>query len=291
MLHQNGRSVQRKKNQKNKFGVCSMFGIKDNKEGRNIALAFFDVLGTSALISHGSYQKVYKYYSLLSKLCSEEEIPIAFSRLPGTRSESNRILLSCSLHHAYFSDTFIIWIEINDDDEQFGLDLQGFYEKCMEIFIESIKQRIPLRGAIAKGLAIMDEENKLFLGKPIVDAVKAEKQQNWMGIGFTASCQQMHIEEARLCLPYTKHIKKKANIQSEVQPLFVNCVLDWPKYWRETESQSVVPIIEEMNQDEQFSSYYDNAVTFVKYSLENNHFWEQKLPSPRPLRPFIVLDP
>ncbi len=268
-----------------------MFGIQENKDEKTIALAFFDILGTSAKIAQGNYQKVYQYYSLLSQLCSEEDVPIAFSHLPGSVGGDSRILLSCPLHHAYFSDTFIIWIEITDADEEFGLDLQGFYEKCIEIFIASMKQGIPLRGAIAKGRSIMDEENKLFLGKPIVDAARAESRQNWMGVAFTASCQQMRIEEARLCLPYTDHIKKETVKQPDGEPLFVNCVLDWPGYWRKTENKNVIPIIAKMNDDERFSSYYDNAIKFVNYSLEQEHFWDYKLPPPRPMRPFIVLDP
>lgn len=41
------------------------------------------------------------------------------------------------------------------------MGIAGFYEKCLTIFIEALKKGIPLRGSIAKGTAIMDENNKL----------------------------------------------------------------------------------------------------------------------------------
>ena len=255
-------------------------------EQKNIAIAFFDILGTAKRIYRGQYDQVYDFYSYMVKLCSEEQIPLSFSNLPGHQNDGKAdTVLYYPLKHAFFSDTFIVWIEVI---ESFGMSLNGFYEKCMDIFIEAIKRGIPLRGAISRGTAIMNEEDKLYLGKPIVEAARAESAQNWVGVGLTASCQQASLSEAWLLLPYDGHIKDKIKNESKEQ-LFNSCVLDWPKYWRKTQSDEVIPYIEKMNDDPSFSSYYDNAITFVNYSLENDHFWDQKIPPPPPLTPLIVL--
>lgn len=57
------------------------------------------------------------------------------------------------MKHAFFSDTFY---NLDRIPNLFGMSLRGFYKKCMDIFVEAIKRGIPLRGAIARGSAIMD---------------------------------------------------------------------------------------------------------------------------------------
>ena len=256
-----------------------------NKE-KNITLAFFDILGTSDKIKDDQYKKVYDFYSYMVDLCSQEQIPLSFSKLPGHSEGNADIVIDYSMKHAFFSDTFIIWIEYQT---LFGMSLRGFYEKCMDIFVEAIKRGIPLRGAIARGSAIMDEKRKIFLGKPIVEAARAESAQNWLGIGLTKTCKKVTVSEAWLLLPYEKHIKDKYANKGE--KLFTNCVLDWPKYWRNTQNEDVIALIEKMNDNQAYYSYYDNTIAFIKYSEMNNNYWEDKLPPTPPLKPLLVLRP
>lgn len=251
---------------------------------KNIVLAFFDILGTSEKIRNGQYDEVYSFYSYMVKLCSEEQIPLSFSGLPGHIEDDVETVIKYPMKHAFFSDTFIIWIEYQP---LFGMSLRGFYEKCMDIFVEAIKRGIPLRGAISRGNAIMDEESKIYLGRPIVEAAKAESAQNWMGIGLTSSCQEMTVSEAWLMLPYDEHIKKDCSKKKDI--LFTGCALDWPKYWRNTQNGNVIELINSMNTVKMFSCYYDNAIKFVQYSDENKEFWSDKLPKPPSLRPSIVI--
>lgn len=258
--------------------------MSDIKE-KNIALAFFDILGTSEKINNNQYNEVYEFYSYMADLCSEEQIPISFSKLPGHFNEGYNLVLNFPMKHAFFSDTFIVWVEY---EELFGMSLRGFYEKCMDIFIEAIKRGIPLRGAISRGTAIMNDDKKLYLGKPLVEAARAEAAQNWMGIALTRSCQEAALSEAWLLLPYTEHIKEEY-IKKSKDILFTNCVLDWPKYWRNTQNEEVIPLIKRMNNRIEFSSYYDNAIKFVNYSEKNADFWEDIIDPPPPLKPFIVL--
>lgn len=249
-----------------------------------IALAFFDILGTSESIRQGEYNKVYDFYSYMVKLCSEEEIPLSFPSLPGSIKKDVETVLMFPMKHAFFSDTFIVWVEYKP---VFMMSLAGFYEKCMRIFTEAIKRGIPLRGAISRGDAIMDDDNKLYLGKPLVEAARAESCQNWLGIALTASLQESSLSEAWSLLPYDDHIKTDKAKQYQ-EPLFTSAVLDWPKLWRNTEKDEVGPYIEKMNINEKFSSYYENTIKFVRYSAENDDYWDDKLPHPK-FSPKIVL--
>ena len=49
--------------------------------------------------------------------------------------------------------------------------------------------------------------------------------------------------------PYKKDDKKN-------ESLITKLVLDWPKRWRDTKQGNVVEILEKLNDDERFSSYY-----------------------------------
>lgn len=259
-------------------------GNNNLHESKNIVLAFFDILGTSEKIKHEQYDKVYDFYCYMVNLCSEERIPLSFYALPGHPHDGSEIVILFPINHAFFSDTFIVWIECHD---LFGMSSRGFFEKCMKIFIEALKYGIPLRGAISRGSAIMDSQNNIYLGKPIVEAAKAEVAQNWLGIGLTSSFQETTVSETHLLLPYHDHIKEKY-MEKNKEILFVEAVLDWPKYWRNVEKDSPIPYIQAMNTDGNFSSYYDNAIKFVNYSFENRNFWDDKIPPSPPMRPKIV---
>ncbi len=139
-------------------------------------------------------------------------------------------------------------------------------KNVQEFFIEAIKKGIPLRGSISRGTAIMDEENKLFLGKPLAEAAKAEPAQQWLGIGLTKSCENIYPTEARYLFPFEEHIKKdKEDFLSIV-------VLNWARYFRETEKYDPIPYIDKMNTDDKFSIYYEITKKYIQLSKEHNDF-------------------
>lgn len=167
------------------------------------------------------------------------------------------------------------------------MNSRGFFEKCMRIFIEALKYGIPLRGAISRGSAIMDVQNNIYLGKPILETAQAEAAQNWLGIGLTSSFQETTISETHLLLPYHNHIKE-TYMKKDKEILLVESVLDWPKYWRNVKKDNPIPYIQTMNIDENFSGYYNNAIKFVNYSFKSQNFWNDKIPPPPPMRPIIM---
>ena len=85
--------------------------------------------------------------------------------------------------------------------------MAGFLEKCCIIFCEALKRGIPLRGVVSCGMAIMDEESHIFLGKPLAEAAKAEPHQNWLGAGIGRTINNIHPMDMKYILPYFKHFK------------------------------------------------------------------------------------
>ncbi len=248
--------------------------IPDEKE---IILAFFDILGSSKRLMNNEYQKVYEFYQYMVKLCSETKVPLSHPGILHNVPDVEVCILH-SLHHAFFSDTFIIWVEY---DELLQPRMGGFYEKCSTIFIEAIKKGIPLRGSIARGTAIMDEENKLFLGKPLAEAAKAESAQQWLGIGIAKSCEDIYPTEARYLFPFEEHIKK------DKEDFLSIIVLDWARYFRKTENEDLTLYIDKMNIDDKFAIYYETTKKYIQLSKEHSDFMKPIEDMAPPIVPMI----
>lgn len=236
------------------------------KEEKEILLAFFDILGTSKTLNEGKYDVVYDYYQFMTKLCSDTHTPMAVvNHLKGLFSNADYLIVNYDLNHCFFSDTFIIWVELDSFHQP---TLSGFLEKCCIIFCEAIKRKIPLRGVISAGTAIMDKENHLYLGKPIAEAAKAETQQNWLGIGLGRSIQNILPMDMDYVLPYFKHIKNKEDT------LLGGWVLDWPYWWRKNQETDIVPLMKKMNTDVNFAKYYMNSMSFIEISEHRDAIWK-----------------
>ena len=206
----------------------------------------------------------------MATLCSDSNIPLAipnrFAHLGGYKAQY--LILSFPLNHAFFSDTFMLWVE-HDDFTQ--ATLGGFLEKCSIIFCEALKRKIPLRGIVSRGTAIMDEENKIYLGTPIVEAARAEPTQEWLGVTLAKSCEEFHLSDIRYILPYDKHIK-------EGQDMWVSkLALDWPRWWREQEIEKAQLIINSMDTEPQCHKYYENTNKFITYSEKGDEIWNNIL--------------
>lgn len=253
---------------------------------KQVLIAFLDILGTSQLLNTGEFQKVYDYYSDMIKLCNESYTPIAicnplfgkkelFGDLNGEMEsladfDTPYHIINYDLSHAFFSDTFLLWIEM---DSFFKPLIGGFLEKCCAVFCEALKRGIPLRGTISVGASIMDEEKRIFLGKPLAEAAKEEPHQKWLGIAIgksiVDSINQFHPMDMEYLLPFCKHMKY------DLDPLLSDFVLDWFTYWNKNEDADVNEIIKSMNTEIAFDDYYKNSLLYVKASKQRYAIWNE----------------
>lgn len=259
--------------------------MKKNNE-KQILIAFFDVLGTSQLLNTGEFHKVYDYYSDMIKLCNDSYTPITIcnplfgkrellSNLNGVMADLADFdtpyhIINYDLSHAFFSDTFLLWVEM---DSFLRPLLGGFLEKCGIVFCEALKRGIPLRGTVSVGTSIMDEENHIFLGKPLAEAAKAEPHQRWLGIAIgksvVDSIEQFHPMDMEYLLPFCNHLKYNSD------PLLSDFVLDWFTYWNKNENTDVNEIIESMNTEKEFDNYYKNTLLYVMASKQRYAIWNE----------------
>lgn len=253
---------------------------------KQILIAFFDILGTSRLLNTGELQKVYDYYSDMIELCNDSYTPIAIRNpLFGKRElfgDLNEVItdladfntsyhiINYDLSHAFFSDTFLLWIEI---DSFLNPLIGGFLEKCSNVFCEALKRKIPLRGTISVGTSVMDEKNRIFLGKPIAEAAKAEPHQRWLGITIGKSIvdliNRFHSMDMEYLLPFSKHLKYDSD------PLLSDFVLDWFTYWNKNEDADIQEILESMNTEIAFDSYYKNSLLYIMASKQRFAIWDE----------------
>lgn len=259
--------------------------MKNNNE-KQILIAYFDILGTSQLLNTGELHKVYDYYSDMIKLCNDSYIPIAIcnplfnkrellSNLNGVMTDLSDFdtpyhIINYDLRHAFFSDTFLLWIEM---DSFLRPLIGGFLEKCGIVFGEALKRGIPLRGVISVGTSIMDEENHIFLGKPLAEAAKAEPHQRWLGIAIgksvVDSIERFHPMDMEYLLPFCNHLKYDSD------PLLSDFVLDWFAYWNKNENIDVNEMIESMNTKKEFDNYYENTLLYVMASKQRYSIWNE----------------
>lgn len=131
---------------------------------RNRWVAYFDLLGTKALINSGRYIEVFRSYKNALKRSKTQ-----------LKSYDN-------LFRIFFSDTFIIFSK--DDTPDSFASIESISRWFMFFLIQA---EIPLRGAIACGEFYADDSEQIFFGKALIEAYEYAEQQDWIGLIFTPS--------------------------------------------------------------------------------------------------------
>lgn len=276
------------------------------------SIALFDILGFSKFVEANGNQVILDLYNKLLDLVEKqksvfgESSNLAGSVVPVPISNdwtSNALIADANgyINVCHFSDTFIIYVnyllgkqpfwlrdtvhepypllfgEIGTEQypivyEQHRIYL-SFLQTCMDFFCQATVAGIPLRGCVSTGLAVMDPYKSIYVGSPIVEAARGEPGRNSIGISFGKSFNNHHPVYNNYFIPYFDDIKpEKSNYLSPM-------VLDWARYWRdnpEFKKYDLHSCINNMNTDQQFSYYYDNAIRFYDFS-EKHKDWSSEI--------------
>ena len=276
------------------------------------SIALFDILGFSNIVENNNMQVILDLYNklldLIKKQSSESGKNYSFAGMaepvPMTKDWKESIWVGDAngfINVCYASDTFIIYVNYLVNRNPFRLatkkyephpllwgesgqpEYPVFYAKhhiylsflhtCMDFFCQSIMAGIPLRGCISTGPAVMNPQKGIYVGSTLVEAAKGETAQNALGLAFGKSFNNSHPVYNDYFIPYRGHIKhgKYAKFLSPMVP-------DWARYWRETpeyKDYDLTSLINKMNKNEEFSSYYDNAIKFVEFS-EKHENWSKE---------------
>lgn len=142
--------------------------LKNLKKGRYLLI--LDILGFSALVEQKSPAKIYKVI---------DDALEAFSDWEKLNKQFKTI---------YFSDTFVFYQEPKGYGDWAFLDVYAIGAMLLSALLA---QGIPARGAITFGEfeVRIDSRNKhqVYFGKALVEAYKAERKENWIGITIQPS--------------------------------------------------------------------------------------------------------
>lgn len=182
-------------------------------------VAFFDILGFSKLVETSSvndikviFHKIFssillaqhKYWcrNVFKLACSDspeisgifaQKLKEAVSLFEGDNQIMIKKQLDLYLTDAFrlgyliISDSIIFYSEIIEDDSD-AIDIfDQFVNFIRSFFIESFLKKILIRGAISYGEFHVDVENSIYFGKALIEAIRLEKNQQWIGCIFSDS--------------------------------------------------------------------------------------------------------
>lgn len=126
-------------------------------------VAVFDILGFGRLIEEAEREfpralLTNRLDELLSSLDSEEQ-------------------RQGSLDYLVFSDTIVIFAPSQEPS-----GYPWFLLQCENLIKDSIRIRLPLRGAISVGTTFSAAEHPIIIGLPFVEAFKYCEDQDWIGL-------------------------------------------------------------------------------------------------------------
>lgn len=93
------------------------------------------------------------------------------------------------IHMAQFSDSIVLVSRDTTVD-----DLNRISKAATILMQTALQTRFALRGAIAKGYMVFDNENQLFFGKALVDAYLLEEELCYYGIVFHESMEDIILK-------------------------------------------------------------------------------------------------
>ncbi len=248
-------------------------------------VALFDVLGfEEKLRRHGLDGIATAYEALIANIERRNEQmervfgPMGFTEAPYWTSEGDVFIFN-KVHGAFASDSLLVWshrtwpdARAKSVEELRELSASGangwmaqpipgdnFLDACSDLICHSLEIGLPVRGALAAGSAIFDDERRVFLGQPIVDVARLERTQVCISAAMCKSIATQHIPH-RYLLRYSEHLKSPApNDYSGLN-------LDWPRHWRKTRRIDARAVVSALNVDPKYSAYYENTLRFIDFS-------------------------
>lgn len=201
--------------------------MKQKHKAENRYVAFCDVLGFKNVVISEELSIVANRYSNLILEAYNIASMVTIPKLDYFKDYK--------LNFAIFSDTIFAWSESfsNEYDDISKYD-HTFLNLISLLFSVGLKHNLPFRIGIAYGECIIQPENNLYLGMPLINAYQTEGVQEWIGIGCHPSCLESPINsqlcfttsdgiEQGLLIPYKVPIKDQCN-------LVLNYTLDWPRW-------------------------------------------------------------
>lgn len=233
-----------------------------NPETQKIVLVL-DIMGFKSMINNLSHDDIYlKLYKVFSSINNLKKI--------------QQSALTDKIWIELFSDTIFI---ISSDCSDATLATLNMF--VSNILCEALKLGIVFKGAYAEGKIIVDRENHICFGQPIIDAYLLEENQAWFGIACHKSVKS--ITEDKIDVVNVIDGKEKI---VQIKPLFIE--YDVPlKYgteklltfaWFNHALVKYDKVKKELvhlkaNSPSRVKIYYDRLLNFMNFCQEQGDLW------------------
>jgi len=249
------------------LAVGTFSGMEGNVErdsnisaGSEHLVCLLDVLGFENRLNGEGLDAIYaKYRKLIDYVKSQRR---GFDLL--TTPEGHVIMGVGTYGNAFASDWLLFWMRYNE------MAISEFTRSISEAICIGLEVGLPLRGAIAVGRAILDEEERVFLGQPLVECARTEKTQEWIGASY---CRSLLLIHPSTVLPYKRQYK---NLDG---PYVTGIAVNWPRVWRESRTADLEPVVESLDTDSYFRPYYKRTLEFIAFSKQHPN-WNPPLNEP-----------
>lgn len=258
---------------------------QENVMAHGYFVALFDVLGfEERLKTLGLSGMLARYEALIDVVNYRKRHlqhvfgTLEFAEAPYWTAERDVFIFS-ETYGAYASDSILLWAnrtwpearEASDDVfraaasnradgwKYHPIPCDNFLDVCNDLMCRGLEVGLPLRGAIAVGDAVLDQDRSIFLGQPIVDAARLESGQKLISASFCASVVGQIIPP-RFTLQFDRHIKDTH------RSLWGGSMLDWPRHWRRTRKTDPTEMVTALNTVSEYSAYYENTLDLISFS-------------------------
>ena len=222
-------------------------------------VCLLDVLGFESQLAALGLSALYTKYQKLIYYVQQQTGGIDIVPTPDGHVAVGWLVLG----NAYFSDTILFWTRYS------RTSLPSFTQLIADAICRGIETELPLRGTISVGDLILDRDRGVFLGAPLVEAARTEREQRWIGASFGASFRLPEYDGGfylNTVLPHKSHYKDAAS------PLATGITVDWPRRWRETRTADLAAAVKSLDTDARFSDYYSASLRYINFSA-SNHDW------------------
>jgi hypothetical protein len=243
--------------------------VPDPEKPGEYLVGFLDVLGFEVLLNQLGLDEMGRRYNELleSALRPHSEARPWSGEIAIVRGEPLPGLMWLPIQTAYFSDSLLLWVSYHPRHVPFFLD------RCARVFCQALALGIPIRGAVSIGKAILDKDKGIYLGTPLIEAVRLESKSNWVGVSLGASWKS---EDRRVPVTPDRVFIYQPPLKDGGLSLFSGLVLDWPRVWRESRQDSAVDYLERLCRptlSPELKDRYTAAMKFVEYSEANQNWF------------------
>lgn len=226
-------------------------------------VAMCDVLGFRRLVETTPLDEVVNRYDRLLSATREhtERHVHTFDR--------NRCYLSVEhIPHAVFSDTLLLWTDVNPEDNSAWIGVQNLLDVTGALIAVSGLIGLPLRVGVAYGDCFIDPKRNMYVGMAIVEAYRTEQRQNWFGGACHPSChdapffRNLYHPSVAVVIPYDAPIHQKRD-----GPTLAYSI-NWPAWAPE----DVARWLDENSGNSHDPDKYINAREFLEFAEQYGPF-------------------